>query len=199
MRVVLGHRHRSLASLQPVLPCCCVTHSCLRSHAWWFTSKSNTVLVSLFFEGIPTFEEKTPGSLLLLFLPRRNTIRVSSTLQPPVRKQLHANAGEPPALPLGAGPSGASLLSVLLKRMASWVATAAMYLQRCYQVTQQDGSASSAYMEGLDPGHRLSSIALARQALQVTQASPLCTPPSHPLPHHPCRPVCPSPDDNTHT
>ena len=87
------------------------------------------------------------------------------------------------APPWGAGPSGASLLSVLLKRMASWMGTAAMYLQRCHQVTQQDASASSAYLEGLDPGQRLSSIALARQGLQVTK---------HPFsPHHPPSPLHP--------
>ena len=63
--------------------------------------------------------------------------------------------------------------------MASWMATAATYLQRCYQVTQQDASASSAYMEGLDPGQRLSSIALARQALQVTKQPSLHPPPRH--------------------
>ena len=111
---------------------------------------------------------------------------------------MHANAGEPTALPLGAGPSGGSLLSVLLKRMASWVTTAAMYLQRCYQVTKQDGSASTAYMEGLDPGHRLSSIALARQALQVTQASPLRTPPFPPSPSTPAG-RCAHPLTATHT
>ena len=65
-----------------------------------------------------------------------------------------------------AGANGATLLSVLLKRMASWAATAAMYLQRCHQAAQ-DGSASTAYMEGLDPSHHLNSIAEARQALQV--------------------------------
>ncbi|KAL3145911.1 hypothetical protein ABBQ38_015279 [Trebouxia sp. C0009 RCD-2024] len=68
------------------------------------------------------------------------------------------------------GSNGASLLLVLLKRMAGWVGGAAMHLQRCHQVTQ-DGSPSNAYMEGLHPGQHLASIAQARQALQ---ASPVC-------------------------
>ena len=65
-----------------------------------------------------------------------------------------------------AGLNGVSLLSQLLKRMASWIASAATYLQRCHRATQ-DGSASTAYMEGLDPGQHLNSIAQARQAVQV--------------------------------
>ena len=65
-----------------------------------------------------------------------------------------------------AGSNRASLLSVLLKRMSGWMATAAGYLQRCHQATQQ-GSAGTAYMEGLDPSQHLNSIAQARQALQV--------------------------------
>ncbi|DBA80626.1 TPA: hypothetical protein ACH3X1_007876 [Trebouxia sp. C0004] len=63
------------------------------------------------------------------------------------------------------GTSGASLLSLLLKRMAGWMASAASYLQRCHQAAQE-GSVSAAYMEGLNPSHELNSIAQARQALQ---------------------------------
>ncbi|DBB03686.1 TPA: hypothetical protein ACH3X3_011009 [Trebouxia sp. C0006] len=63
------------------------------------------------------------------------------------------------------GTGGASLLSLLLKRMAGWMASAASYLQRCHQAAQE-GSVSAAYMEGLDPSHQLNSIAQARQALQ---------------------------------
>lgn len=65
-----------------------------------------------------------------------------------------------------AGPGGGSVLSVLLKRMCGWMGHAATHLQRCHQGAQE-GSAGGAYMEGLDPGHDLNSIAQARQALQV--------------------------------
>ena len=75
-----------------------------------------------------------------------------------------------------AGPNGASLLSVLLKRMAGWVGGAAVYLQRCHQITQ-DGLPSTAYMEGLPPGHHLAIIAQARQALQVKPTHTTTTPP----------------------
>ena len=64
------------------------------------------------------------------------------------------------------GPNGVTLLSMLLKRMALWMANAAAYLQRCHQVMQQH-SAGVAHMEGLDAGQELNSIAQARQALQV--------------------------------
>jgi hypothetical protein len=74
----------------------------------------------------------------------------------------------PPSNHLHAGTSGASLLSLLLKRMAGWMASAASYLQQCHQAAQE-GSMSAAYMEGLDPCHELNSIAQARQALQVQQ------------------------------
>lgn len=58
-------------------------------------------------------------------------------------------------------------MSTLLKRMASWMAIAAAYLQRSYQVMQQQESASIACMEGLHVGQDLHSIAQARQAVQV--------------------------------
>ena len=77
-----------------------------------------------------------------------------------------------PALPqkpftAHAGPQGATLMSVLLKRIAGWMAEAAVYLQRCHVVRHQGIQASIASMEGLETGHDLGSIAQARQALQV--------------------------------
>ncbi len=56
--------------------------------------------------------------------------------------------------------------------MSGWMASAAAYLQRCHQAAQE-GSAGTAYMEGLDPAQHLNSIAQARQALQVQQLHPI--------------------------
>ena len=64
-----------------------------------------------------------------------------------------------------AGPNGATLLSMLLKRMTLWMAHAAAYLQRCHHAAQQE-SANTAYMEGLGAGQALDNIAQARQAVR---------------------------------